>query len=339
MTIASGIAMPSCIATLSTVAMRSLPAPARIAAVAREQRRAGHFAAAGNDQDPALGLLVAVDDRRQRMLVERASVERVRVTACPPSRRAPRSWARPRLRAARHSSTGSSVGHAHALRVRLELVRGDAAIEHLGLLVDAEDRRLVELLEDVAEAQHDDLVADDQHAPVAIMQVDGVEHRAQAQDHVGPALAAGRAMIEFAEPAAVRGFLGKALADAERGQPVEDPELALAQALVDDGPRRAAGKRALLADDLGGLPGADIGRGQDRSRAARRAAKPRTSARRLRLLHAELGQGHVDVAHVDVDLVRARSRRRRRARHCPGSARAAPATSRSGQFCRISRSS
>ena len=62
---------------LSTVAIWSLPAPARIAAVAHEQRRAGDVAAPGDDQDPTLGLLVAVDDRRQRMVVERAPVERV----------------------------------------------------------------------------------------------------------------------------------------------------------------------------------------------------------------------------------------------------------------------
>ena len=100
---------------------------------------------------------------------------------------------------------------------------------------------LVELLEDVAEAQDHHLVADDQHAPVAIMEVDGVEHRPQPQDHVGPALAAGRPVIEFAEPLAVRGFLREFVADAGRRQPVEDAELALAQPLVDDGPRRAAG--------------------------------------------------------------------------------------------------
>ena len=37
-----------------------------------EQRRAGDVAAAGEDQDAALGLLVAVDDRRQRVGLERA---------------------------------------------------------------------------------------------------------------------------------------------------------------------------------------------------------------------------------------------------------------------------
>ena len=104
----------------------------------------------------------------------------------------------------------------------------------------------------------------------------------------------------------MRGFFREALADAERGQPVEDPELALAQPLVDDRSRRTAGERALLADDLGGLLRADIGRGQDDLAAARRAAatanqRPAASA----CCDAELRQRHVDVAHVDVDLVRA----------------------------------
>ena len=85
------------------------------------------------------------------------------------------------------------LGHAQALGVGLELIGADAAVEHVGLLVDGQDLRLVQLLEDVAHAQHHDLVADDQHAAVAIMQVDGVHHRAQPQDDVGPALAAGRA--------------------------------------------------------------------------------------------------------------------------------------------------
>ena len=66
---------------LSTVAIVSLPAPARIAAVAASKRRAGNRAAAGDDQDPALGFLVPVDDRRQRMRVERRSVELHRVPA------------------------------------------------------------------------------------------------------------------------------------------------------------------------------------------------------------------------------------------------------------------
>ncbi len=41
-----------------------------------QRRRAGNLAATGDDQDPTLGFLVAIDHRRQRLLVERASVER-----------------------------------------------------------------------------------------------------------------------------------------------------------------------------------------------------------------------------------------------------------------------
>ena len=74
---------------------------------------------------------------------------------------------------------------------------------------------LGQLLEDVAHAQHDDLVGDDDDALVGIMEVDRVERRAQAQDDVGPALAAGRAVVEFAHLGAVRGFLGILLADAD----------------------------------------------------------------------------------------------------------------------------
>ena len=44
-----------------------------------EHRRAGHVAAAGDDQDPPLRLLVAVDDRRQRMSAKRGAVERRRL--------------------------------------------------------------------------------------------------------------------------------------------------------------------------------------------------------------------------------------------------------------------
>src|SRR4029078_8795104 len=114
---------------------------------------------------------------------------------------------------------------AESLRVRLELVGRDAAIQHLGLLVDAEDRAFIQLLEDVAETQYDHLVADDQHPTVAIMEVDRAEHRAKAQDHVGPALAARRPVVEFAEPAAVGRFFREFVANAGSGPPSEDVEL------------------------------------------------------------------------------------------------------------------
>ena len=175
---------------------------ARIAAVAPSSAAPGTSAAAGDDQDAALGLLVAVDDRRQRV------GRRVRLrssgvpcfTASPSWRRARRSSAHPLPRAARRGSTATARERT-ALRIGLEVICAMPQLSTSACLSIARIACLVELLEDVAEAQHDDLVADDQHAPVAIMEVDRVEHRPQPQDDVGPALAAGRAVVEFAEPA------------------------------------------------------------------------------------------------------------------------------------------
>ena len=136
------------------------------------------------------------------------------------------------------------LGDAQALVVGVEIIGANAAVEDLGLLVDGEDLRLVQLLEDVAHAQDDDLVADDQDAAVAIVQVDGVHHRPQAEDDVGPAFAARSAVIEFAEHGAVGRFLRIFVADTNGRQAVEHAELALAQALVDDRLGRAAGEGA-----------------------------------------------------------------------------------------------
>ena len=46
-----------------------------------QQCGAGHLTAAGNHQDAALGLLVAVDDRRKRMILECRPIELHRVPA------------------------------------------------------------------------------------------------------------------------------------------------------------------------------------------------------------------------------------------------------------------
>ena len=89
-------------------------------------------------------------------------------------------------------------------------------------------------------------------------------------------------------------------------RPVENPELALAQPLVDDGPRGGRPTARPLADDLGGLARPHIRRGQDEfgPLVGRQSGEP--AARGFGLLVAEFGQGHVDVAQVDVDLMRAR---------------------------------
>ena len=64
----------------------------------------------------------------------------------------------------------------------LEIISGDAAIEDFSLPIDVEDLSLVEFFQDVAEAQHDDLMANDQHAPVAIMKIDRVQRGAEAAE-------------------------------------------------------------------------------------------------------------------------------------------------------------
>src|SRR3569623_474766 len=84
-----------------------------------------------------------------------------------------------------------------------------------------------------------------------------------AKDDVGPALAAGRAVVELAKTRAVRSFLREFRPDAGSRQPVENAELALPQPLVDDRLRRTAGKRPGLADQFGRLPRPDVGRAQD----------------------------------------------------------------------------
>ena len=152
--------------------------------------------------------------------------------------------------------------HAQCGRGRREVVGGNAAVEDLGLAVDRHDLFLGQFLEDVAQAEHDHLVAYDQHALVGILQVDRVERRAQPQDDVGPALPAGRAVVEFAHLSAMRRLARELLADTAPGEPVEDAELALAQALVEHGRLGPAGEPTGGAYRLGGLARADVGRGQ-----------------------------------------------------------------------------
>src|SRR5207302_3586152 len=121
------------------------------------------------------------------------------------------------------------------------------------------------------------------------MEVYGVEHRAKAEDDVGPALAARRPMVEFPEPPAMRRFFGESVPDARGRQPVEDAELALAQPLIDDGSRRTAGERALLTDERRGLLGADVRRRKNDLRPVIAWQRGEPTPGRLRLLHAQRG--------------------------------------------------
>ena len=114
------------------------------------------------------------------------------------------------------------------------------------------------------------------------MKVDRVQHRAKPKDDVGPALAAGRAMVEFAHLGAMRRFRRELLPNAPGRQSVEYAELALAKPLVDDGRLRSAGQAAGIADRLRSLTRADIGRRQQNFRLFVLRQARRTSGRRPR---------------------------------------------------------
>ena len=95
------------------------------------------------------------------------------------------------------------------------------------------------------------------------------------------------------------------MANSCRSQPVENAELAFAQAFVDDGPRRPARERALFTNDRRRLLGPDVGGREDDLRpfVPRKCGEP--AAGGLGLLYSKGRERHVDIAHLDVDLVSA----------------------------------
>ncbi len=123
-----------------------------------------------------------------------------------------------------------------------------------------------------------------------------VGQAAQAQDHVGPALAARRTVVELAEHAAQLGLVRKALLDARAREPVERPELFLAQTLVDVDRHRPAGG---AQRDRGRLLRSHVRRAQHRVDRVEMPRAPCSERRRLAL--TELRERHVAVAHADVD--------------------------------------
>ena len=144
---------------------------------------------------------------------------------------------------------------------------------------------------------------DDQHALAAVLARQHVEHAAQAQDHVAPALAAGRPKIELADVRALLGELGILGADAERasaGRGCRTPSRAAARR---PGLRRSARRRAAppastqVAPSRARARRASTGR-PPAARSAACAANQRPSASRLLLAE------------------RRTAARRRRARRC-----------------------
>ena len=87
--------------------------------------------------------------------------------------------------------------------------------------------------DDIAEHEDDDFVRDHEHVLAAVLTRDAVERAPDAQRDIAPALAAGRAMVELADPAPCFGLLGVLRGDPGFRQPIEHAELTLAQPLVE----------------------------------------------------------------------------------------------------------
>src|SRR4051812_33158183 len=105
-------------------------------------------------------------------------------------------------------------------------------------------------------------MADDQYPSPAMVEADGIERAAQAEDDVAPALARRRTVVELTEQAAELRLIRKFLLDAAPGQAVEHAEFLLAQPFIDEEVTHIHMQPAAGLDDLRGSPGAQVRRGQ-----------------------------------------------------------------------------
>ena len=113
------------------------------------------------------------------------------------------------------------------------LVGSHRAVCDLRFLVDGEQLCLGEVLEDVTHAEHDDSVADDQHALAAVLTRNHLGHTAQAKDHIAPALTARWPVVELSKQAPELCLVWELLHDADSGQSIENSKLLFAQPLID----------------------------------------------------------------------------------------------------------
>ena len=128
--------------------------------------------------------------------------------------------------------------------------------------VDREYRLFVQILDDVPEAKHHDLMRDDEHALAGVMQTDRIERAAEPKDDVAPALARRRTIVELPEPCPMIRLLGIKLLDPDPRQPIERAELFFAQALIHDHIGFIVREPAGGEDCRAGLPRAQVGRAQ-----------------------------------------------------------------------------
>ena len=108
----------------------------------------------------------------------------------------------------------------------VEAVLSNGAVRNIALGIDLQDLPFCHVLEQVAQAENNDLVTHDQHTAPAMVQRNGVEGTSQAQDDVTPALAARGAVVELPDPRSRLGLVGMAGQDAGLRQTIEDAELA-----------------------------------------------------------------------------------------------------------------
>ena len=170
-------------------------------------------------------------------------------------------------------------------------VAGDGGVGDRRGAVDLQQLGLVEPLQRVAE-RHDHRLVGEQPHPLAVVPLAQVgQQAARAQHHVGPALPGRRLVVELADVGAALGLLGIPRPDALAGQAVEQPEVALAQALVHQQLDVEVGQRG-----AGRVGGASVGRADDevRSLPLREPCSP--PAEGARLLLAVGGQLDVRVA-------------------------------------------
>src|SRR5881275_2195532 len=76
------------------------------------------------------------------------------------------------------------------------------------------------MLEDVAHAEHDDGVTDDEHALRAVLARDHFRGAPQAKYDVAPAFAAGRSMVELSQQSTELGLVRELLGHADCGKSV-----------------------------------------------------------------------------------------------------------------------
>src|SRR4051812_22544133 len=90
------------------------------------------------------------------------------------------------------------------------------------------------MLKEIAKTEYDDGMTDNEHPLAAVLARNHLHRASQPQNHIAPALSTGRSVVELSKQPTEFRLLGMALAYADAGQTVENPELFFTQPLIDD---------------------------------------------------------------------------------------------------------